>query len=127
MPINQDRSLRKPSGGRNTSTRPKKKHNTGSEPTLPTIGEKRVKVDRSRGGKKKERLLSTDEANVFNPETEEHEVMEIKNVVENEANPNYVGRNILTKGAIIVTDEGKARITNKPGREKHVNATLINE
>ena len=36
-----------------------------------------------------------------------------------------VRRNILTKGAIIETDAGKAKITNRPGQEGTVNAVLV--
>ena len=45
--------------------------------------------------------------------------------MENHADPNYVRRNILTRGAIIKTDIGNARILNRPGQSGVVNAILI--
>ncbi len=53
--------------------------------------------------------------------------VEIETVLENPANPNYVQRNILTKGAIISTEKGKAKITSRPGQDGVVNAVLIEE
>ena len=49
----------------------------------------------------------------------------IKMVVENKANKDFVRMNILTKGAIIETDLGKARIINRPGQEPQINAVLV--
>ena len=49
----------------------------------------------------------------------------ILSVLENPANPNYVRRNIITKGAIIDTDIGTARVTSRPGQHGMINAILI--
>ena len=46
-------------------------------------------------------------------------------VVENKANKDFVRMNILTKGAIIETDLGKAKITSRPGQSGSINAILI--
>ena len=43
---------------------------------------------------------------------------------ENPANPNYVRRNLLTKGAIIKTELGNARILSRPGQDGTINAVL---
>ncbi|MFB6184110.1 MAG: 30S ribosomal protein S8e, partial [Haloarculaceae archaeon] len=44
---------------------------------------------------------------------------------ENPSNPNYARRNIITKGAIIETSEGRARVTSRPGQDGQVNAVLV--
>jgi small subunit ribosomal protein S8e len=49
----------------------------------------------------------------------------IKNVVESPDNRHYARENILTKGAIIDTEAGKAKITSRPGQEGVVNAVLL--
>jgi small subunit ribosomal protein S8e len=49
----------------------------------------------------------------------------IKTVKENPANPHYVRMNIITKGAVIETDAGLARVTSRPGQHGVVNAVLI--
>jgi small subunit ribosomal protein S8e len=38
-------------------------------------------------------------------------------VRENPANPNYVQRNIITKGAILETDLGLVRVRSPPGQD----------
>jgi len=43
------------------------------------------------------------------------------------SNREYAKRNIITKGAIIQTSEGKARVTSRPGQDGVVNAVLIEE
>ena len=46
-------------------------------------------------------------------------------VVENPANRHFVRRNIMTKGTVIETEKGKARITSRPGQDGTINAVLI--
>lgn len=127
MAIIQDRSLRKPTGGRNTSTRTKKIHMSGNRAALPTIGPVRVKTKKTKGGSTKEHLLSAESANVFDPKTGKHTVLKIKAVEENPANRNYVRRNIITKNTIIKTEKGLAKVTNRPGQEKIVNAVFMQQ
>ena len=50
---------------------------------------------------------------------------EMVNVVENPANPNLVRRNVITKGAVVETKLGKARVTSRPGQEGVVNGILV--
>jgi small subunit ribosomal protein S8e len=125
MAIIQDRSLRKPSGGRNTSTRTKRIHMAGSKAALPVVGPIRTKTKKTKGGSTKEHLLSTEYANVFDPKTGKHTLLKIKAVKENTANRNYVRRNILTKNTVIETEKGLAKITSRPGQEKIINAVFI--
>jgi small subunit ribosomal protein S8e len=49
----------------------------------------------------------------------------IETVEENGANPNYVRRNLLTKGAVIRTEVGRARIISRPGQDGVINAILM--
>ncbi|MEK6848627.1 MAG: 30S ribosomal protein S8e, partial [Nanoarchaeota archaeon] len=41
------------------------------------------------------------------------------------ANRHFIRRNIMTKGSVIDTELGKARITSRPGQDGVVNAVLI--
>lgn len=50
---------------------------------------------------------------------------DIESVEENEANPNFVRRSLLTKGTVVQTSEGKARITSRPGQQGVINAKHI--
>ncbi len=124
MVIVQKRSLMKPSWVRNTSTITKRKHMIGSQPSLTVIGTQRLRQRRTKGGSKKQGLLSTDKVNLYDPKTKKHSVVKIKTVKENSSNRNFVRRNIMTKGTVIETDKGVAIITSRPGQEKMINAVL---
>jgi small subunit ribosomal protein S8e len=121
----QGRSTRKRTGGRLRPIKKKKKYELGREPTETQVGEPRYRTIDARGRNSKIRALTTDVANV----TTDGETVSatITDVVENGANPNYARRNIITKGAIIVTDEGTARVTSRPGQTGQVNAVLVDE
>lgn len=128
MVITQHRSRRKPTGGRYKQLyRSKRKFETGSNPTFSKIGKMVKRKVRTMGGSFKERFLLADSANVFNPKSKKYQKTAIKTVVENPANRHYVRRNILTRGTIIITELGKARITSRPGQEGTINAVLIEE
>jgi small subunit ribosomal protein S8e len=87
---------------------------------------KRVEV-RTRGSGKKFRLLGADIANVIDPKTGQGKQAKILTVVENSADPHFVRRNVLTKGAVINTDLGRAIVTSRPGQTGIVNAVLQTE
>ncbi len=119
----QGRSTRKRTGGRLKHFNKKKRHQLGREPAETTVGETRLQYIDSRGNDKKLRALSTNVAQLSDGgETTE---VEIENVTENPSNVNYARRNIITKGAVIETSEGKARVTSRPGQSGQVSAVAI--
>ena len=121
----QGRSPRKRTGGRRRPSSDRKKHQLGREPTETQLGDPSLRTTDSRGGNTKTRALKT---NVVSLATGEETIQTtIEDVVENPANPNYVRRNIITKGAIIETPEGRARVTSRPGQTGQVNATLLED
>ncbi|NOZ82131.1 MAG: 30S ribosomal protein S8e [Candidatus Micrarchaeota archaeon] len=119
--ITHGRSRRKPTGGLYKRHRKKKKHEMGREAVPVRIGETRKKIVRTRGGNIKVRLLQTDKAVLFPG----GKVVKILSVKENPANPHYVRMNVITKGAIIETEEGLAKVVSRPGQDGVVNAVLI--
>jgi len=123
--ITQARPKRKSSGARYHDHRKKKFYDAGSMPTLTKIGKTKIKTARVKGGILKVRVLLNDDANVYDPKTKKYEKVKIKTVVENPANRHFIRRNIITKGAVIDTDKGKARVTSRPGQEGTINAVLI--
>lgn len=119
----QGRSTRKRTGGRLKHFRNRKKAELGRQPAETQVGEPRFRTVDARGNGTKTRALATNVANVtVDGETT---TATIENVVENEANPNYVRRNIITKGAVIETSEGTARVTSRPGQTGQVNAVAL--
>ena len=125
MAIWQGESKRKPSGGRRSIAHKKRKFEIGREPVLPTIGADKRKYVRVRAGEVRVRVLQAQTANVTDPKTGQTKPAKIQTVTGNPANINYVRRNILTKGAIVQTSAGKARITSRPGQHGAINAVLV--
>jgi len=127
MGIWQGRSKRKPTGGKYKLVVKKHKREMGRNPveTHLTEDEVKIKVVRTEGGNRKVKLMRTNYANVMDPKNNTCKKATILNVVENDANKHYIRRNIITKGAIIETEIGKAKVTSRPGQDGVVNALLI--
>ena len=51
----------------------------------------------------------------------------IKNVLETPSNRFLARQNVLVKGALIETEIGKAKITNRPSQEGSVQGILVKE
>ena len=125
MARSQARSKRKATGGRYRNYRKKKYFELARTPSHTKVGEQRVSVFDVRGGERKYSLLSANIANVYEPKKRTHAKTKILTVVDNAANRHFIRRNIITKGAVVKTELGNARITSRPGQEKIVNAVLI--
>ena len=123
----QHKSGRKSTGGSYKKQIVRRQHQSGSAPTLTGLGETRKKTAQALGGHTKERMLSANVANVFNPSTNKYSKATISTILENGANRNFARRNIMTKGTLVQTNVGKARITNRPGQEGAINAVLVKE
>lgn len=125
MALWQGKSRRKNTGGRYRLHRGKRKSEIGREQQITVLGEDTNKKVRTLGGNVKFRLLTTKTVNVYDPKSKKTIKTSIKTVLENPANPNYVRRNILTKGAIIETEKGRAKVTSRPGQHGVINAILL--
>ncbi|NYT03355.1 MAG: 30S ribosomal protein S8e [Candidatus Methanofastidiosa archaeon] len=123
MSIWQARSKRKSTGGRITQARKKLKRELGRESTFTVIGEVNKKKVRCFGGTEKMKLMKTDYSNLLTKEG--YKKVKITGVTDNPANRHFVRRSIITKGAIITTELGKARVTSRPGQDGVINAVLI--
>ncbi len=119
------RSLKKPSGGRKWASRKKRRREMGSELVETKLGPTKRIERRALGGCIKTSLLGADVANVVDPKTCKAKKSKILTVVENPADPHFVRRNVLTKGAIIETELGRARVTNRPGQSGSIDAVLL--
>lgn len=116
---------RKISGGRYHASRKKKKYELKRHPRIVKLGKEKKKQIKVRGGAVKTVLLSTNIANLIDRKTKKASKVAIKNVIETPSDRFLARQNILMKGAIIETEKGKARITNKPGQEAMVQAVLV--
>ncbi|MGV8141123.1 MAG: 30S ribosomal protein S8e [Candidatus Woesearchaeota archaeon] len=126
MAIVQSKSKRKASGARYKSKIIKKRqHLIGRMPAMTKIGKIKVQNIRTRSGGQKVRLLNVEKVNLYDPKKKSFSMETIKTVVDSPADKNFVRRNILTKGTIIATDKGNARVTSRPGQDGIINAVLI--
>ena len=85
--------------------------------------DERVKA-RKRGGSKKIVSLYAAYANVVMADGKIKKA-KIKTVLDSPNNPNFKRMNIITKGVIIETEVGKAKVTSRPGQDGVVNAKII--
>ncbi|MEM7826867.1 MAG: 30S ribosomal protein S8e [Candidatus Aenigmatarchaeota archaeon] len=117
------KSKRSSTGGLLKLIRKKKRRDRGRDFIPCKLEERKIKKIRVRGGGEKHVLLSDSFANVSTGK--ETKKVKILSIVSNPANPYLVRQNIITKGCIIETELGKARVTSRPGQHGIVNAILI--
>ncbi len=119
-----DSHKKKLSGGRKRVYRKKHRFERGSFPTETALGERKLKKVRRRGGNIKSRAFTENHVSVSDPATGKTEKMEILRVVRNPANIDYDRRGVITKGTIVETKLGLARVTSRPGQHGIINAVL---
>jgi small subunit ribosomal protein S8e len=118
---------KKPSGGRKRAYRTKRKFEEGRFPAETILGETKKKNIKGRGNTSKIKLLSDKYACVTDVKSGKTQKVEITRVVRNPANVDYNRRGVITKGAVIETSLGLARVTSRPGQDEVINAVLISE
>lgn len=117
------KSGRKTSGGKYKKTKKRKLRDKQRQTRIVKIGNKKTKLIKKRGGSKKLTSLLNDIVNITKKGKAKN--TKIKNVLETPSNTFLARQNILVKGAIIETELGKAKITNRPSQEGNIQATLI--
>lgn len=119
-----ERSKRKSTGGLYRKNSKRKKRNLVGKFSSTVVGEElKSKKKKSRGSTKKVSLRATDKISVSkNGETVE---AEIEDVLENSANPDFVRRGVITKGAVLKTSEGKVKVTSRPGQDGTLNGVSV--
>lgn len=123
----QGRDKKKPTGGRLHTSKEKKRFELGSPPTETTMGAKAdsKKATRACGGNTKIRLDEAAFVNVTNPKDNSTKRVKLLKVKNNPSNVDYARRGVITKGALIETELGDARVTSRPGQDGMLNATLL--
>lgn len=125
MGIWHRRSGRTDTGSRVKKFKGKRKYEMGRTPTETIMGEpKRKKID-SKGKANKSPLMRTNMVNVTDPKDGTTSRAELQDVEENSASVDYQRRKVITRGTIIKTSKGRARVTSRPGQDGVINAILI--
>lgn len=125
MGIWQGEGGKKKTGGKITSHRKKRKFELGNVAVHTQVGKNRKKFSRTRGGNRKIKAVAVEFVNVYDPSSKKSQKTKILDVVRNPANPHFVRRGIITKGSIVRTELGTARITSRPGQTGMVNAVMV--
>jgi len=127
MARSQARSKRKYTGKKYKHFHKKRKRELERPPIYTEIGVEKKKKQRTLGGNFKLKLFSSTFMNVTDPATNKTKKVKILKFESNAASKDLNRRYILTKGTIVETEEGLARISSRPGQHGILNGILITE
>lgn len=129
MALWQGKSKRKSSGGKYWPFRKKRAREIGKDPVYAKLSETEIKKPlKKRASRKTTKAITLVGANQANINIKgKSKKVKILAVRENAANRHFVRRNVITKGAVIDTEAGLAKVTSRPTRDGVVNAILIKE
>ena len=113
----------KVTGGRRHPLRSRRKYEMDRFPNEAITGEQITITRKVRGKNVKTAIKTIDSVNLA-IDSKIKRVKIIK-VLENAANNDYQRRGIISKGAILETEEGKCRVVSRPGQHGTVNAILL--
>ena len=110
-------------GGIRHPLRIRRKYETDRYPNEALTGAQVTITRRVRGSNRKTALKTIDFVNLVTKDNKVKKVKIIK-VLENPTNNDYKRRGVITKGAILETENGKCKVVSKPGQHGVVNAIL---
>ena len=110
-------------GGRRHSLRSRRKYEMDRFPNEPLVGDQITITRKVRGKNIKTALKTIDSVNLV----KDSKIKRVKiiKVLENATNNDYQRRGVISKGAILETEEGKCRVVSRPGQHGTVNAILV--
>ena len=118
-------SGRKYTGGRKIAMRRRRKFEIDRYPNEAIIGSNVKVIRRVRGDNSKTALKTVELANVSNVEENKTTRLKILRVIKNTANKDYERRGVITKGTVIETELGLARVISRPGQVGIINAVQL--
>ncbi len=111
-------------GGRRYPLRTRRKYEIDRYPVETLSGQQVTITRKVRGKNSKTSLKTTDFVNLSVPGQKVKRTKILK-VLNNPSNNDYERRGVISKGAILETQEGKCRVVSRPGQTGVVNAILI--
>lgn len=114
----------KTTGGRRHPLRIRRKYEIDRYPNEAVTGAQVTITRNVRGKNRKTALKTIDFVNLATGDSKVKKTKILK-VLENATNNDYQRRGIITKGAILETQEGRCRVVSKPGQTGIVNAVLV--
>lgn len=125
MAWHSDLHRRKPSGGRKTAYRGRRKYEKGSSAAETSLEETYRTKRRVRGGGVKVLLYSGNTVQLSDLKTGKTYTSKILKVAKNPANVDYDRRRIITKGTLLETEHGLVKVTSRPGQNGVINAVIV--
>jgi small subunit ribosomal protein S8e len=116
----------KTTGGRRHPLRIRRKYETDRYPNEAVTGAQVTVTRTVRGKNRKTAVKTIDFVNLATGDAKVKKTKILK-VLDNATNNDYKRRGIITKGAILETQEGKCKVVSKPGQNGIVNAILVKE
>jgi small subunit ribosomal protein S8e len=115
---------RKKTGGLIHLARKKRLAELGRMPVMTRIGAEKRELVKVKGGSYKSKTFAVEYANILDKKTNQTKRIKILDVVSNPASADFVRMKILTRGAVIKTELGNARVLSRPSHGV-VNAILV--
>ena len=116
---------RKLTGGRKVAMRGRRKYEIDRYPNEATSGPQILVNRRVRGNNFKPAVKTAEFVNVADRASGKVIKTKINNVTKNPANKDYERRGVISKGALLETDVGIAKVVSRPGQHGNVNAVLL--
>jgi len=111
------------SGGRRIALRTRRKFEINRYPNEPLAGEQKTVTRKVRGKNVKTALVSAGFVNlVLDSKVKKTKIIR---VLENPTNNDYQRRGVITKGAVLETEDGKCKVVSRPGQDGVVNGILV--
>jgi small subunit ribosomal protein S8e len=118
---------RKYTGGRIIPNRTRRKYEIDRYPNEAIVGETKNVIRKVRGNNTKVAFKFADYANVSDKDTKKTTKVKILRVTKNPANKDFERRGVISKGSVLETELGHARVVSRPGQDGIVNAILIRQ
>ena len=93
-------------------------------PSEALMGEQETATRKTRGNNRKTALKTVNHVNLVLPNAKIKR-SKIVRVLENQTNNDYQRRGVITKGAILETEDGKCKVVSRPGQNGVINAILV--
>ena len=110
-------------GGRRHVLRSRRKYEIDRFPNEALIGDQITITRKVRGKNIKASIKTIDSVNLAIASKVKR--VKIIKVLENATNNDYQRRGVISKGAILETEEGKCRVVSRPGQHGTVNAIFV--
>ncbi len=118
---------RKFTGGRIIPNRTRRKYQIDRYPNEAVAGPTKNIVRKVRGNGVKVAFKTSEYANINDKDNKKTSKSKILRVTKNSANKDYERRGVITKGAILETEMGLARVLSRPGQDGVINAILVKQ